>query len=102
VKISKVLQIPSVKILLFIYRKGEVRYTELTKLIASRGTLSLNLKALETEDLLKRRVITTKPIQTYYSLTEKGQKIAKRLSEIAEILLLKLIFIMDSNFAILF
>jgi DNA-binding HxlR family transcriptional regulator len=86
VKISKVLQIPSVRLLLFIYEKGEVRYTDLTRLIASRGTLSINLKALEKEELVKRRVVTTKPIQTYYSLTEKGQKVAKRLSEIKDIL----------------
>jgi len=85
VKISKISQIPSVKILLLIYAKGELRYTDLTKLIASRGTLSLNLKALEKEELVKRRVVTTKPIQTYYSLSEKGQHIAKRLSEIKEI-----------------
>jgi DNA-binding HxlR family transcriptional regulator len=84
VKISSILEIPSVKILLFIFGKGEVRYTDLTKLIASRGTLSANLKELEKEELVKRKVITTKPIQTYYSLTEKGQEIARRLSEIKD------------------
>jgi DNA-binding HxlR family transcriptional regulator len=84
VKISSILEIPSVKILLFIYGKGEVRYTDSTKLIASRGTLSANLKELEKEELVKRRVVTTKPIQTYYSLTEKGQEIARRLSEIKD------------------
>jgi len=85
VKISKISQIPSVKILLLIHAKGELRYTDLAKSIASRGTLSLNLKALEKEELVKRRVVTTKPIQTYYSLTERGQQIAKRLMEIKEI-----------------
>jgi DNA-binding HxlR family transcriptional regulator len=82
VKISKILQIPSVKIILFILEKGEVRYTDLTKLIASRGALSTNLKLLEKEDLLSRRVVTSKPIQTYYSLTRKGQSIANNLKEI--------------------
>jgi len=43
-------------------------------LIDTRGTLSSNLKALEEEELVKRRVVTTKPIQTYYSLTEKDRK----------------------------
>jgi DNA-binding HxlR family transcriptional regulator len=84
VKISHVLEIPSVRILLFIYGKGEVRYTDLTKLIASRGTLSANLKELEKEELVKRRVVATKPIQTYYSLTDKGQRIAKAFSEVGE------------------
>ncbi|MBO3757672.1 MAG: helix-turn-helix transcriptional regulator [Candidatus Brockarchaeota archaeon] len=83
-KISKIFEIPSVQILLFIHGKGEVRYTDLTKLIASRGTLSANLKELEKEELIKRRVITTKSIQTYYSLTEKGQKIAKAFNDVKE------------------
>jgi DNA-binding HxlR family transcriptional regulator len=84
VKISRILEIPSVKILLFIHGKGEVRYTDLTRLIASRGTLSSNLKELEKEELIKRRVVTTKPIQTYYSLTEKGQKIAGAFDKVKE------------------
>lgn len=78
------IKIPPVKILLFIYGKEEVRYTDLTKLIASRGTLSANLKELEKEELIKRRAVTTKPIQTYYSLTEKGHKIAKAFNEVKE------------------
>jgi len=86
VKISRILEIPSVKILLFIFDKQEVRYTDLTKIITSRGTLSLNLKELEKEELVKRRVVTTKPIQSYYSLSEKGQEIARRLSEIKDVL----------------
>jgi len=88
VKISSILEIPSVKILLFIYEKSEVRYTDLTKLIASRGTLSANLKDLEKEELIKRRVVTAKPIQSYYSLTDKGQKIAKAFSEMKKNLFL--------------
>jgi DNA-binding HxlR family transcriptional regulator len=88
VKISSILEIPSVKILLFIYEKSEVRYTDLTKLIASRGTLSANLKDLEKEELIKRRVVTAKPIQSYYSLTDKGQKIAEAFSEIKKNLFL--------------
>jgi DNA-binding HxlR family transcriptional regulator len=86
VKVSRILEIPSVKILLFIYGKGEVRYADLTKIIASRGTLSANLKGLEKEELIKRKVVTTKPIQSYYSLTEKGQEIARRLIEIKNVL----------------
>jgi len=86
VKVSRILEIPSVKILLFLFDKQEVRYTDLTKIITSRGTLSSNLKELEKEELVKRKVVTTKPIQSYYSLTEKGQEIARRLSEIKAVL----------------
>ena len=82
VKISTLLQTPSVRILLFLHEKGEVRYTDLTKLIASRGTLSLNLKELDEEDLIQRRVVTTKPIQAYYSLTDKGREVASHFERI--------------------
>ena len=86
VKISAMLQSPSVRVLLFIHENGEVRYRDLMNLITSRGTLSLNLKELDEEGLIQRRVVSTKPIQSYYSLTEKGAKIAKRLNEMKSIL----------------
>jgi len=82
VKISALLQAPCVRILLFLYKKGEVRYTDLTNLIASRGTLSLNLKELDAEGLIQRRVVTTKPIQAHYSLTDKGMGIAEHFDKI--------------------
>jgi len=86
VKISAILGMPSVKILLFMLEKGEVRYTDLADLFTSRGTLSLNLKDLEEEKLIQRRVVASKPIQAYYSLTEKGKEIAKRMNEIKKTL----------------
>jgi hypothetical protein len=46
-KTSRILENPLVKILLFIYGKEEVRYTDLTRIITSRETLSSNLKKLE-------------------------------------------------------
>ena len=85
-KISAILGMPSVKILLFMLEKGEVRYTDLADLFTSRGTLSLNLKDLEEEKLIQRRVVASKPIQAYYSLTEKGKEIAKRMNEIKKTL----------------
>jgi DNA-binding HxlR family transcriptional regulator len=85
VKISSLLQTPSVKILLFLLERGEVRYADLTKLMASRGTLSLNLKELSEEGLIQRRIVTTKPIQAHYSLTGKGKQIAIHLDRIQKI-----------------
>lgn len=82
-KISRILEIPSVRILLFIGEK-EVRFTGLTKLIPSRGALSTNLKSLEQEGLVSRRVVTSKPIQAHYSLTAKGKQVAKVFSELTE------------------
>jgi len=81
-KISSLLETPSVRIILFLHEKGEVRYTDLTKVIASRGTLSINVKELEGEGLIQRRVVTTKPIQAYYSLTDKGREIATHFGKI--------------------
>jgi DNA-binding HxlR family transcriptional regulator len=82
VKISRLLQTPSVKILLFLKREGEVRYTDLTDLITSRGTLSLNLRELDEEGLIQRKVVTTKPIQSYYSLTDKGTRVAQIIEQL--------------------
>ena len=86
VKISAILRVPSVRIILFMLEKGEVRYTDLADLFTSRGTLSLNLKDLEEEKLIQRRIVTSRPIQAYYSLTEKGKEIAKRMNEIKKAL----------------
>jgi DNA-binding HxlR family transcriptional regulator len=79
-----VLEIPSIKILLFVNQEGEVRFTDLTKLIDSRGSLSTNLRALENDGLITRRVVTDKPIQSYYSLTENGKKIAHNFKDIKQ------------------
>jgi len=86
VKISAILEAPSVKILLFVLERGEVRYSDLARIFTSRGTLSLNLKDLEGERLIQRRVVTSKPIQAYYSLTDKGKEVAKRLNEMKRLL----------------
>ena len=85
-KVSAILQTPSVKILLLLYERKEVRYSELTKLFTSRGTLSANLKGLEEEKLIQRRIVDSKPIQSYYSLTDRGREIAKRFNEIKKLL----------------
>jgi len=53
-------------------------------LTTSRGTLSLSLRELEQEGLIQRKIIDTKPIQSIYSLTEKGNTIAKQLKEIQQ------------------
>lgn len=85
-KISALLETPSVRILLFLHEEGEVRYADLTKLIASRGTLSLNIKELEGEGLIQRRIVTAKPIQAHYSLTDKGRKTATHFDKIKKTL----------------
>lgn len=74
------------QIILFLHDEGEVRYSKLAEIISSRGTLSLNLKHLEEEGLIQRRIVTTKPIQSLYVLSKKGRKIAGMLAEIRKAL----------------
>jgi DNA-binding HxlR family transcriptional regulator len=47
--------------------------------------LTLTLKELEQDGLIARKVITNvRPAQAYYSLTERGLKIAKLFVEIRD------------------
>ncbi|KXA93477.1 hypothetical protein AKJ66_01920 [candidate division MSBL1 archaeon SCGC-AAA259E22] len=80
-KITNLLKSPCVKILLFLRKEDEVRFSDFTEIITSRGTLSENLKDLEVEGLIERRVVESRPIKSYYSLSEKGKSIADLLSK---------------------
>ncbi|KXB07726.1 hypothetical protein AKJ51_00340 [candidate division MSBL1 archaeon SCGC-AAA382A20] len=80
-KILKLLEYPCVKILLFLLAEDEVRFSDFTEIITSRGTLSENLKDLEEEGLIERRIVKSRPIKSYYSLSEKGKSIADLLSK---------------------
>ena len=85
-KISALIDSPSVQILLFVYPKQEVRHADLERLIGSRGTLSSNLNDLLDEGLLRRRVVASKPITSNYSLTEKGKEVTAVLTELRNLL----------------
>jgi DNA-binding HxlR family transcriptional regulator len=80
------MQIASIQILIFLSEKGEVRHAELSEMMKSRGTLSLSLKDLIEEELVQRKVLDTKPIQSLYSLTEKGAMVAKELHKIQKLI----------------
>lgn len=82
VKISELLESPSIKILIYLHGKGQTRHSELEKLIRSRGTLATNLNDLMEEELVARKVVPSKPIQSNYSLTEKGRSVGQMLLEI--------------------
>jgi len=84
VKISKIIESPAVVLLLFLLESGEVRHSEFSEVFTSRGTISNNLNDLEDEELIKRRVVNTKPVESYYMLTDAGLKIATLLSTIKE------------------
>lgn len=84
-KVSSLFNFSSVKILIHLYKKSQTRHSELEKVIRSRGTLATNLNDLVDEGLVARKVVPTKPIQSNYSLTEKGRSVAKALTDLQEL-----------------
>ena len=63
-------------VILYHLMEGTLRYNELRKEIPSvtERTLSLQLKNLETDGVIKRKVYTSKPpLKVEYSLTEFGK-----------------------------
>jgi len=66
---------------------GKKRYNELHKLISTitERTLSLQLKQLEKDGLITRKVFTKKPpLKVEYALTTFGESLAPVLTAIAE------------------
>lgn len=66
---------------------GEKRYNELRKLIPkiTERTLSLQLKQLEADGLISRKVYTKKPpLKVEYKLTEFGESLSPVLITIAD------------------
>ena len=84
-KVSKILDMSNMRILFSLAEK-EMRYIELSKLIRSRGALGISLKELESEGLIGRRVVISRPIQWSYSLSKKGKRLASKLEEARQIL----------------
>lgn len=65
---------------------GPLRYNELRKeiLTVTERTLSLQLKTLESDGIIKRKVYKTKPpLKVEYSLTDLGQTLIPLIYEIA-------------------
>lgn len=74
-------------VILFYLMDGPLRYNELLKRIngVTERTLSLQLKSLEEDGIIKRKVHTTKPpLKVVYSLTEFGSTLTPLLRSIAE------------------
>ena len=65
-------------------RGGPQRFNELKSLLpgVSSKTLSINLKELEREHIVTRRVLGAKPLRVEYALTEKGESLTKVLETI--------------------
>jgi len=74
-------------VILYHLRDGKLRYNELRKTMptVTERTLSLQLKKLEEDKIIKREVIFKKPpLKVYYSLTELGSTLLPIVNSIAE------------------
>jgi len=73
-------------VILFHLMNHKLRYNELRKLMptVTERTLSLQLKALEEDSLIKRKVYTLKPpLKVEYSLTDFGKTLIPIIQSIA-------------------
>ena len=73
-------------VILFHLITAPLRYNELRKLMpdVTERTLSLQLRDLEGDDIIKRKVYTSKPpLKVEYSLTEFGKTLIPLLQSIA-------------------
>ncbi|KQC30645.1 winged helix-turn-helix transcriptional regulator [Flagellimonas eckloniae] len=74
-------------VILFHLIKGTLRYNQLRKEMptVTERTLSLQLKTLEHDGIIQRKVYTSKPpLRVEYSLTKFGQTLIPVLSAIAD------------------
>lgn len=74
-------------VILYHLLEKTLRYSELRKKLpkVTERTLSLQLKALEEDGILKRKVYTSKPpLKVEYSLTEFGKTLKPLIISIAE------------------
>jgi len=74
-------------VILFHLMNKKLRYNELRKTMptVTERTLSLQLKALEEDKLIKRKVYTSKPpLKVEYSLTDFGETLIPIIQSIAD------------------
>ncbi len=74
-------------VILFHLLQGPLRYNELRKEMptVTERTLSLQLKTLEEDGIIKRKVYTSKPpLKVEYSLTEFGKTLVPLIQSIAD------------------
>ena len=74
-------------VILFHLMNNHLRYSELRKAMptVTERTLSLQLKALEEDGLIKRKVYTSKPpLKVEYSLTDFGNTLIPLIQSIAD------------------
>jgi len=74
-------------VILFHLRNGKLRYNELRKAMphVTERTLSLQLKKLQDDGIISRRVYSKKPpLKVEYALTELGETLVPIINSIAD------------------
>ena len=76
--------------ILYLASREKARYSDIKKqkYVVGDRTLSRTLKELQRQDIIRREVLSTFPISTSYSLTEKGKAVARCLNELKDSLAL--------------
>ena len=75
----------SPKILVALLRRGELTYSELSKVVGGPATTSRAIKALSEVGMIDRRVLDERYRPVVYSLTEKGRVLAELVVKILEL-----------------
>lgn len=74
-------------VILYHLREGELRYNELRKSMptVTERTLSIQLRKLEEDKIIKREVVHKKPpLKVFYSLTDLGESLLPIVNSIAD------------------
>lgn len=81
-----------IDVLFFINEEGNVRFSDIRKfclehdVVGSRGTVPIVLRTLTGMKLVERKVVTTRPVQTFYQMTQLGKQIVEHLRDIQRLL----------------
>lgn len=81
-----------IDVLLFIDEKGSARFSDIRKfcldhgVVRSRGTIPIILRTLTGMKLVERKVAPTRPVQTFYEMTQLGKQILEHLKSIQHLL----------------
>jgi len=85
-KLKRMLNACTVKVLLFLLKHGEAKFSTLLREVAgSRSTLSIALRELIEEGLVDR-TCEASSLGPGYTLTERGRKVAVLLDQINKVL----------------
>lgn len=81
-----------IEVLFYIDEKRRARFSDIRRfcldsgVIGSRGTVPIILRNLANQHLVEREVVGTRPVQTFYKITELGKQVAHHLKSVKQLL----------------